>query len=270
MKKIFLGLGLGVIALLVLYVFIFGDRRAKLKVGHEGSAYNESVFQTTAFSPTTTDRYLVKNARLSFEVRDVGAVRDSIQRLAALFEGYVSSETQATESGRIHFSQTVKVPSNMIDELTRRIERLASRVESRVSSAVDVTEEYVDLQSRLVTKRRIEARLHEIVNRANNVEELLKVETQLGMVRGEIESIEGKLKLLNNQISFGTLTLHFYEPGGNTEAFGYRLSTSLADGWNGMLTVLSFLAMFWPLVILTVLVSVLYLIRRNRQAQSFS
>ena len=68
------------------------------------------------------------------------------------------------------------------------------------------------------TKKEVEARYRELLTRATSVEEILKIEEQIGNIRTEIESAEGRLRYLSNQVQYSTLHVTFYEKYSN---FGF-------------------------------------------------
>ncbi len=78
-------------------------------------------------------------------------------------------------------------------------------------SGDDVTEEYVDLESRLKSKRVVEERLISFMNNAEKTEDLLKISEDLAEVQEEIETIEGRKKFLENQTSLSTIIITLYE-----------------------------------------------------------
>ena len=73
----------------------------------------------------------------------------------------------------------------------------------------DVTAEFRDIEIRLQNARAVRARLEELLAKAQNVEDALKVERELERISGEIESMSGKLKLFRELISFSTITVTF-------------------------------------------------------------
>ena len=78
-------------------------------------------------------------------------------------------------------------------------------------SGQDMTEDYVDLESRLTNLRAEEKQYLIILKEATTVEDLLNVSDYLSAVQGEIETIEGRLKYLDSQTNFSTITISIYE-----------------------------------------------------------
>ena len=75
----------------------------------------------------------------------------------------------------------------------------------------DVTEQYVDLESRVKSKRAVEERLLEFMSNAKKTEDLLKISSDLAKIQEEIELIVGKMNYLENQTSYSTIEIAMYE-----------------------------------------------------------
>ena len=124
---------------------------------------------------------------------------DAVERVARDAGGYLSSRQDAVI--------VIRVPRDRFDEAIARIEKLGD-VTHRDIKAQDVTDEFVDLQARLKNAYAIRDRLTDLLSRAA-VKDALEIEKELGRVTEEIERMEGKLKLLRDQIAFSTITVTF-------------------------------------------------------------
>lgn len=141
---------------------------------------------------------MVYTAEVGLAVRHVGEGLDAIDAIARGLGGFLSQ--------RADRQITVMVPrERFIDALTR-IERLGD-VRHRAVTALDVTDELVDLEVRLTNARAIRERLLELRKAATTVTDQLEIERELGRVTGEIDRMEGKLKLLSQKIAYSTITV---------------------------------------------------------------
>lgn len=122
----------------------------------------------------------------------------------------------------------VRVPSSRFEEAFQWV-RAAGRVLAEARQAEDVTEEFVDLGIRLDTARKARDRLLEVLKRAEKVEDVLKVEAELRRLTDEIERMEGRRKLLADQVAMSTLEATFQAV---TEApVAKRVRTPNRFGW---------------------------------------
>ncbi|MBI2918661.1 MAG: DUF4349 domain-containing protein [Chloroflexi bacterium] len=151
------------------------------------------------------DRMIVYQGDLALAIKDdLGVAMDGVARVAEERGGFVaSSSRQGEESATI----TVRVPSDRFEDTKQAARSLAVRVLSESSRSQDVTEEYVDLQSQARNWEAAESQYLELVRKAQNVEETLKVQQQLVSVRGEIERIKGRMQYLERTSSLASLTV---------------------------------------------------------------
>ncbi|MBN1612501.1 MAG: DUF4349 domain-containing protein [Polyangiaceae bacterium] len=127
--------------------------------------------------------------------------------------GLARAEKIAVDAGgylvrRDNLSIVVRVPAARFKEVLHAMEQLGD-VTGREIQAEDVTDEFLDLGTRLRNARAMRDRLQQLLERANTVEDALKVEQELGRLTGEIERLEGRLKLLRELLAFSTVKLEF-------------------------------------------------------------
>lgn len=132
---------------------------------------------------------------------------DAMQRAEALTletGGYVQSMSQGYLVLRIPAARL----RGVMDELAR-----LGVVQSRTLQAQDVTQEYVDLTTRIRVLRETQTQLIALLKQARNVEEALQVRRSLDAITMELEQAMGRLRMLENLIGFSTLTLRLSERG---------------------------------------------------------
>ncbi len=128
------------------------------------------------------------------------------------YGGYIA-ESNVTKEGTEQMSGRIKlrIPQSHFQDFLHDAEGQAAEVIQRNITGQDVTEEYVDLGSRLKSKRVVEERLISFMNNAQKTEDLLKISSDLAAVQEEIETIEGKMKFLENQTALSTINITLYE-----------------------------------------------------------
>jgi hypothetical protein len=256
---------------LSLFVVLSCSQTGNSEFASAASADELTVIEASQTSPPpdrpVPERMLIRNGSMSFEVKEVTAARRAIVDFTIAADGYIASEKQlSSKEGEHRFELVVRLPGNRVDDFISRIDTMATRVDVRDFSSQDVTEEYVDLESRLRAKRDVEARFREIVKQARTIEEVLEVEQQIGVVHGDIEKIEGRLKYLASKTSFSTVTLNYYEH--NTvvvPGIGSKFAESFFEGWNGLMIFLVALTRTWPLLLLVVVVTWVIVRRKRRE-----
>jgi len=163
--------------------------------------------------PPSADRKLIQTGTTSLEVDDLPATITALRGLAAAANGFVAgSNVREGTAGARSGSVTLRVPASAFEE-TRAGVRGLGRVLSSRSESVDVTREYVDLQTRIDVKTETVARLQDLLARTGDLEDLLAVERELGRATTELESQKGQLQYLERQVGLSTLTVEMVEPG---------------------------------------------------------
>jgi Domain of unknown function (DUF4349) len=105
-------------------------------------------------SSVQIDRKLIKNATLVFKVSSIDNAKKQIDQLIKEVNGYPSTETQTNYDERLQYNLTVRVPSGRFDEFINSVLKLADKVDSKNTTTEDVTEQFIDTEARLKTKKR--------------------------------------------------------------------------------------------------------------------
>lgn len=159
-----------------------------------------------------TPSKVIKTGALSITVKSTADTVSAMTGLATSYGGFVQSSNQWVQSDDTTAATvTIRVDSVSFEDAVTALKGLATVVRSETVSGQDVTEEYVDLQSRVKNLQAEEAQYLTILAKATTVEDLLKVSDYLSRVRGEIEEIQGRLKYLNNRTDYATITVSVYE-----------------------------------------------------------
>ncbi len=145
------------------------------------------------------ERVIIRTVDMTIEVSSVADSVDSIAAVAVDLGGWlVNSDRSSRHFGKV----SIRVPAQSLDEAVMRIREIGLDVEAETSTSRDVTEEYVDSQSRLTSLRATEDALLDLFDRAVDVEDALDVRTELAYLQAEIETTLGRIKLLEETAAF--------------------------------------------------------------------
>ncbi len=136
---------------------------------------------------------------------------------------------------RDEVTMTVRVPAAKFNESLDEIRKASSRVIVETVKGQDVTEEFVDIEARLKTKKALEAQFLEIMKQGKTVADALSVQRELADVRGEIEQIEGRKRFLENQTSLSTIKVRLQTPTAyspSSSGFFYQLGNAISSGFD--------------------------------------
>jgi hypothetical protein len=117
--------------------------------------------------------------------------KPSVEAICKELNAYISNESQNNYGERLQYNQMIRVPADQFDLLLQKIEGEAVNVESKNIHTQDVTEEFIDVEARLKTKKELETRYRELLKQAKTVQDIVSIEGQIAAVRSEIESMEG-------------------------------------------------------------------------------
>ncbi len=200
-----------------------------------------------------TERKIIKEGTITFQTTNAKQTQQLIAKTAAASNAYISEDEINDYGGeRTEHRVTVRIPAEKFDSFLATISESAETLDSKKVSAKDVTEEYVDIEARIKTKKELETRYAQLLQRAAKVSEVLEIEKEMGTLRAEIESIEGRLRYLKSQVAFSTLTVIYYERGASAFGFFTKFSEALANGWVYLQAFLIALVSLWPFLIIGV------------------
>jgi len=211
----------------------------------------------------TVERKLIKEGRVEFETNNLSSARKTIFEAVGKYNAYVSSDQEFKSPGRMSNTFVIRVPAGNFDNLLKDATQGIEKFESKEINVKDLTEEFLDIQARLKTKKELEARYLELLKQAKNVIEILEIEKQIGQLRSEIESIEGRLKYLQNKVSYSTLTITVYESVPNQTEFGQKFKNALRNGLNNLIWFFVGLTNIWPFILIGI--GLIFVIRFYRK-----
>ncbi len=208
---------------------------------------------------------LLRSGTMVLEVQDFDSTVAGLGNLAIRTGGYVSNtaRSQFESDGKKSTNLEMRIPATNFEVALRAVRTLGKVKSERVETR-DVTEEMVDLEARLNTQQQLENRLLNLLNlRTGGLEEILEVEEKLADVRQEIESVQGRLRRLENYVAYSQLSVKLVAPGDDVSLEELNPSpweAAFDNGIHGIVGVASW-SLQWLIILLPVLV-VLYPVYR--------
>lgn len=206
--------------------------------------------------PDLVMKKIIKDGRLGIKVGKLKEAKMNIDTLVRNMGGYYDKESLSNNDYSIEYNLIIRVPSNKLEILIDKIEKGEGEVAYKEIDARDVTEEFIDLETRLSNKRQYLAKYQELLKNAKSIKEILDIQEKIRGLEEEIESTTGRLKYLNNLVDYSTLDLNItqkkdykYTPEyrGN---FTGKLKQSVVRGWYGFVDFFLFLISNWAILIL--------------------
>jgi hypothetical protein len=215
------------------------------------------------------ERKVMYNASVSLEVDDIGKSIDEVEKNVQELKGYVVEVNFTSNNEQDYGSITLRIPTDSLTAFLDGLEEYSGKVLEKRVVGQDVTEEYVDLTSRLKAKRVVEERLLDLLSKAEKTEDLLKISSDLSIVQEEIEQVMGRMKYLDNKTEFAEVEMNFMDVSipipdvkGNEELkTGDKIKKTFAASVNSIMGFFSGLAVFLigysPILLLLAVVSFL-------------
>jgi hypothetical protein len=210
---------------------------------------------------------VIYNAYISIETGDIQGTLSKIRSLAEGLGGYVAGSSISSYGAQTTATISIRVPQTNFHKAVQVIESYGKVLDERTSSE-DITEEYIDLKARLGNLERQEKRLYEILGMAKTVDEVLQVERELERIRGQIESLQGRINYLERSVAMSLIEVQLTEPLPPFTPpgmdWGETFETALA-GFAVLRGLIVLTVSLTPLIIIAIPVYVVY--RRRRRAK---
>ncbi len=244
---------------------IFTDTDENMVYYEEAAAPKRAMSAGTLMQESDSDQKIIRTANLRYEVNEIDSSLKAIEKLLSEFKGEIQSERQYSQSDRLYTYLTVRIPANKFETFITAL--LAGdeirRLEEKNISARDVTEQFIDIETRLSTKRQALARYRELLQKAETITDMITVEDKIRRLQEEIESKEARLKYLSGQVEMSEVRITMYESVSSSyvpnksNAFGPQFLGSLHDGWKGIVNVFFWLIGFWPIWLLIIVIIII-------------
>lgn len=257
-----------------MFIFVASCSSKKMEQATSDAAQlNEAAVATTSVSQDLPkiDLYsngktkLIKTLNYRFEVADAKRTAEAIEIAVKKYPAYISASKLTLENPLLESKLTIRVQSEYFQDIIKDIDQQAKFVNYRDITTDDVSKDFVDLESRLKTKREVESRYAEILRKkTGTVEELFEAERQIGELHEEIEATISRINFLKEQVSYSTINLEFYQTitqeviAGDNVSSRDRFAEALAAGWNGVVNVSLIFVYIWPLLLLAFFAGIYY------------
>lgn len=150
-----------------------------------------------------SEKKKIRNADVNLQAENLSETFTAIEEWVKHFNGYISSSHENTSSINI----TAHIPADSFDQAMESCGSLG-KITNKSINERDVTDQYYDLNTRIENKRILVNKFQEYLKKANNVKEILQVESQLANTTAELENLQGQMNRMSKEISFSQV--HFY------------------------------------------------------------
>ena len=194
-----------------------------------------------------TEKKLIKTGNINLEIENLSESILKVEEWISSYGGYISNSSNSEKNAWFN----IKIPSSKFDDAMNSACSLG-KVLNHSENTEDVSEQYYDLESRLQNKKTMKSKLEGYLSNAKDIKDLLEIERELNSVISDIDSMEGRLKRLSNQVEYSTITINLQLPSNHSET-GF-IFPDLKNGFSNFLSnFLNFLIGFVKVFFLVIL-----------------
>lgn len=206
-----------------------------------GAESTDGADQASPKRVVPVGRKLIQTAELRVEVASYAEARRAVDEQLVEVKGYLANAQVEHRDGRVSRATLVlRIPTDELSAFLRSGAGLGKVLHESIQTQ-DITDQYTDLDARLGSAKKLEARFIELLeSKTDGVKDLLEVERELGRIRERIESMEGKLRLFDKQVAYSTLSIEIItsEPqaAGQPQGLWDRAASVLSGSWSALIS----------------------------------
>lgn len=195
-------------------------------------------------SPDIASEHVVRKTQLTVRVKDVPSTLDDTRNTVEAAGGYIADETTDRDSSRHERSRLVlRVPQKEYADVLNELSDAGKLIKRKVSSD-DVTDQVVDVESRIASQKASVERVRDLMDKATEISDIVSLEGQLSSRQAELESLQARQASLKDRTELATITLTLSETEVKEEKQDDEpgFTDALGGGWDAFVTTLRWIA----------------------------
>lgn len=207
-----------------------------------------------------TKKKIIKDGRVGMRVSDLVNTKSRIDTLINHYGGYYANEKLTNSEWEIAYHLKIRIPSAHFMRFISDTESGEGEILYKEIDARDITDQFIDLETRLDNKRNYQKRYNDLLIKANSIKEILEIEEKIRALEEEIESTTGQLLYLSDLVDYSTLDLTisqqrtFKSNPAKRDKFSEKVRQSFSKGWFGLVDFFLFVINIWPFWIILILI----------------
>ena len=254
----------------------YSDSRAPMEEMGSSNGLADSAGSTEA-AAIPQNQKLIRTLYLDAETEDMDPLLQTINQQITDLGGYIEAQEISNDSlvrTKYRFANlTIRIPAENLDRFVSHVSDHANITSNRETTE-DITLRYVAVESRITALQTEQTRLLELLAKAETMNDLLLIESRLTDVRAELEQVTSQLRVMDNQVNYGTIHLTLTQVEQYTqpepETFWQKVGTGFVKSLKGLgnllLGLVYLLIVALPyLVIPAAILAVLLIINKRRK-----
>jgi hypothetical protein len=239
------------------------DSKAMAK---SAAAQTGGGFMPMAVTDAGMNRKVIYKAQVTMKVTGFESADEKLRDAIHLSGAYILNFSNSMNPNEKGATYVIKVPADGFSSFIEQLRKIQKDMQLQMEGS-DVTEEYVDLDARLQAKKTVEARLLAFMDKAKGSDDLVRFSSELANVQEQIEQIKGRMRYLDQNVAFSTVSLRIYEgtadlasQEGKPERLGERLTAALTGSARALgefgQALLVFIAALLPVAVVAAVIGV--------------
>lgn len=222
-------------------------------------------------------RKVIYTADIQMEATDFDAAAQALGQAVEDCSGYFEERSVSNYEASRSAYYTVRVPAAQFEAFCTRAGQIC-HVTDLHTGEENVGEAYYDIEARLATQRTKLERLQKLLSEADNMADIITIESAISDTELQIEYLTGSLRHYDALIDYATITIRLREVYrlSNTpeqaQSFGGRIAGALHSGLDGAIAafeeVVVLLAHIWVLLVILAVVGVVFFLRWRRRTKA--
>ena len=185
---------------------------SKMSISPEMAMMEDARISAPPTSLGNEEKKIQRNANISIEVKNLDESISKLNEIILLLNAeIISSNKGGMDFGQPYANIRIRVLSGNLDSAINEFKKLSTKIISENVYTNDVTEEFIDTEARLKIMKSTEDRFNSLLLKSETVEEIIQVEKELMRIRGDIESLEGRLNYLSKTTDTSEINLNLNE-----------------------------------------------------------
>ena len=198
---------------------------------------------------------IIKDGSITLEVDSLELAKLAIDSIVSTTNAYYENEVYNGGANQHRYTLKIRVPNSEFETFISSLEKGGGKMISKSINARDVTGEYIDLEIRLKNNQAYLLQYRALLKRAKSIKDILEIEEKARRIESEIDAHLGRIKYINDQVKYSTLTLNVYQKHINRNdyrepTFLSRMWSSIGIGFNAMQEMVLWMIAFWPFLML--------------------
>lgn len=181
-------------------------------------SYNDSVSEmpesVTDSSATaeSTNRKIVKTAALGIKTKNYDTFMNGVKQKIEQYGGYIekSQEYNYDNASNRNANMNVKIPADRLDAFIDELAAIGT-ITSKLVESNDITDSYIDVESRINALETEEETLLGLLEKAENLTDVIELQERLSTVRADLERIKAQKQSYDGMIAYSGISLDINE-----------------------------------------------------------